>query len=254
MGLWFLVRGKFQKIPKFMNLSESLDLWQQFLRKVNLLPHRPKALLTPVSDCARARTQAYARVHARAQSTRCESTQSSGTSPAVRLSCPAHSCTRCQGRLSHSWDWSCWQAQRWHRDSAWWYSPSPFWSGSSAHWEIIYKISDARAPGKMPVELILDNSAGPKSVRVGQVRVGKRRISLLVRTNQNIAFVPEKLIKFLTKGFQRNQCYLQHVQDVAVHHSHPPKNDCWSKKNGIRDQWIWADPKIPKIETGQLHF
>ena len=53
----------------------------------------------------------------------------------------------------------------------------------------------------MPVELILDNSAGPKSVRVGQVRVGKRRISLLVRTNQNIAFVPEKLI-FLQKAFK----------------------------------------------------
>ena len=80
----------------------------------------------------------------------------------------------------------------------------------------------------MPVELILDNSAGPKSVRVSQVRVGKRRISLLVRTNQNIAFVPEKI---LTKGFQRNQCYLQQwSQDVAVHHSHPPENDCCSKQ------------------------
>ena len=52
----------------------------------------------------------------------------------------------------------------------------------------------------MPVELILYNSAGPKSVRVGQVRVGKRRISLLVRTNQNIAFVPEKFYQKAFKG------------------------------------------------------
>ena len=64
------------------------------------------------------------------------------TSPAPLLSSPARFRSSDRRWWWQSLDWRMWRAQRWHRGTGWWGSPSPSLSGLAALWEIFMLMSN----------------------------------------------------------------------------------------------------------------
>ena len=81
---------------------------------------------------------------------------------------------------------------------------------------------DGETPGKGPVELILHHPAGPEHLGIGEVRIGKRRVSSVLGTDEDVAFVLTNNINIC--GIKRyNLQLLPYLLDPFLR---PPERSC----------------------------